>query len=42
MSWNVPCRENVILAYMVNFMNGKVECVPWFKTWGKPIWFCIR
>ena len=31
MSWNVPCRENMILAYMVNFINEKVECVPWFE-----------
>ena len=31
--WNVPYRENVILAYLVDFINGKVECVPWFKTW---------
>ena len=23
----------MILAYLVNFINGKVECAPWFKTW---------
>jgi len=32
----------MILAYMLNFINENVECAPWFKTWGKPIWFCIR
>jgi len=32
--WNVPCRENEILAYMVTILiNMKVELVPWFKTW---------
>jgi len=39
-SWNVPCHENVILAYMVNFINRKVECAPWFKTWYVNI-FCF-
>ena len=32
--WNVPCRENEILAYMVTVLiNMKVELVPSFKTW---------
>ena len=32
--WNVPCRENEILAYMATILiNMKVEFVPWFKTW---------
>jgi hypothetical protein len=37
------CRENAILSFMVtSLINGKVERVPWFKTWCEPIWFCIR
>jgi len=32
--WNVPCRENKILSYMVTILiNMKVELAPWFKTW---------
>jgi len=32
--WNVPCRENEILAYMVTILIiMKVELVPWYKTW---------
>ena len=32
--WNVPCRENEILAYMLlSLRNKKVELVLWFKTW---------
>ncbi len=32
--WNVPCRENEILAYMLlSLRNMKVELVLWFKTW---------
>ena len=40
-SWNVLCRENEILAYMVaSLRNKKVELVPWFKTWYVNI-FCF-
>jgi len=39
--WNVPCRENVILAYLINFINGKVECASWFRTWYMNI-FCFE
>jgi len=40
-SWNVPCRENESLAYMVaSLRNKKVELVPWFKTWYVNI-FCF-
>jgi len=32
--WNVSCRENEILAYMVTILiNMKVELASWFKTW---------
>ncbi len=32
--WDDPCRENVILAYMVaNLIKGKVEFFPWFIAW---------
>jgi len=34
MYWDDPCLKNEISAYMVvNLINGKVEFVPWFKTW---------
>ncbi len=32
--WNVPCRGNEILAYiLLSLRNKKVELVLWFKTW---------
>jgi len=39
--WDDPYRKKEILAYMVvNMINGKVEIVPWFKTWYVNI-FCF-
>jgi len=40
--WDDLCRKKEILAYMVaNLINGKVEIVPWFKTWYVNIFYFV-